>query len=106
MRVNGPNVKMGDMIVIPTDEQAQDITHYLTGEDIESVLYQLSTHSSLSDIALYTEIPEHLHDLFFEMNLASPDDKSPGAIHSKTEKLPIGTKFLRPVIHDLSRELP
>jgi hypothetical protein len=39
------------------------------------------------------------------MNLASPDDKTPGAIHTKTQKLPIGTKFLRPVIRNFSQEI-
>lgn len=105
MYVNGSNIKIGDTVFIPTAEQAEDIKHYIWGENIESVLYQLNSASTLTNIALYADIPEHLHDLFFEMNLASPNDKTPGAIHSKDQVLPIGTKFLKPIIRDFSQEI-
>lgn len=105
MYVNGSNIKIGDIVIIPTAEQAEDIKHYIWGENIESVLYQLNSESTLTNIALYADIPEHLHDLFFEMNLASPNDKTPGAIHSKDQVLPIGTKFLKPIIRDFSQEI-
>ncbi len=106
MKINGPEIKMGDIIMIPTEAQAQDILHYLSGEDIESVLYELEkAPASLEEIALYMNIPHHLHELFYEMNLSSEEDKSPAAIHSKSQKLKIGAKFIIPTIRDFSRDI-
>ncbi len=105
MRVNGTNVALGDIIVIPSNEQAQDIAQYLTGEDVECLLYKTSTPTTLEKIALYMDIPEHLHELFYELNLASDDDKSPAAIHSKTQVLQPEAKFIVPMIRDFSREI-
>ncbi len=106
MGVNGANIGVWDIVIIPTESQAQDIAKYLLGEDIETVLYELAVKPApLEQIALFTEIPPHLHELFYEMNLASPDDKSPGAIHSKDQVLQVGAKFAVPTVRNYSREI-
>ncbi len=104
VKINGTNVKMGDLIMIPTEKQAQDIAHNIFGEDVETMLYELPKASTLRQIALFMNIPEYLHELFFEMNLASENDTSPGAIHGVEQLLPPATIFAVPTPRDYSRQ--
>jgi hypothetical protein len=74
MRVNGNLVAIGDLIYIPTAEQVYDIERYLFGHDIEEFPLELTADSTLEQIALSQQIPIELREMFYEMNLASPND--------------------------------
>ncbi len=80
MRVNGNSVAIGDLIYIPTAEQEYDIKRYLFGHDIEEFPLELTADSTLEQIALSQQIPIELRDMFYEMNLSSPQDSNTNSI--------------------------
>lgn len=81
VRINGNSITVGDLIYIPTSEQAGDIERYLFGHDIEEFPFELAAESTLEQVAISQQIPAELRDMFYEMNLAAPGDKRPDGIH-------------------------
>lgn len=97
MRVNGNSVAIGDLIYIPTAEQVYDIERYLFGHDIEEFPLELTADSTLEQIALSQQIPIELRDMFYEMNLASPNDNRIDAVRDIHTTILKGWTCLIPV---------
>lgn len=74
-----------------------DIERYLFGHDIEEFPLELTADSTLEQIALSQQIPIELREMFYEINLASPNDTRIDAVRDIHTTILKGSTCLIPV---------